>query len=205
MTEQALTDLVQKTFDAVSEVNSKLDTTLTRLDSLESRHVEQVRKQDKDHDAVTSKVEALARDHNALKNEVVAIKASRWMIGGGSLIGGGGLGALLQAMLGGILLAAVVGCSGPSTPPVVYGGMSGRCAADLTLYVESQPLILTINGEGGHQSGGATLVGSVGVEFSGWRLACEGEPDKEPRCDLAPIVAGPGVPASGSFQVDPSY
>lgn len=205
MTEQALTELVQRTFDGVSALNGKFDTLVANHNNLEARHVAQVNKHNEDHRDTAARVGELEKAVNNQALDIATMKAKMGLIGAGSAVGGGGLGWLMNALIGGILVILVAGCSGPEGPPVQYGGLTGRCAADLTLLVGGAPMTLTIDGEGGHKAGGSPLIGHVGVDFMGWRVKCEGKEERAPACRFEPIVAGPGVPADSPFLVDPDY
>lgn len=182
MSEQALTELVQKTFDAVQNANAKLDSMNVSLLNLEGRHVEQVKKQDRDDTAVNRRLDELARDHAALKLDVATLRASRLPIAGGAAVGGGALGALLKLLLGGLLIVAVTGCSGASNYSPRVQGMSGRCAADLALSWGSEPINVHIDAQGTYASGGDALDGVIRLEGAGLVVECVGKPGEPPVC-----------------------
>ena len=88
MPSEALAQLVQKTFDAVSGMSTNLQTLVTKQEENERHRTAQ--------DTRLSKNEA---DIVALRIEIATIKAKSLMMGASTGIGGGGLVYLLSSLL----------------------------------------------------------------------------------------------------------
>ncbi|MCK5446154.1 MAG: hypothetical protein KAI73_11075 [Rhodospirillaceae bacterium] len=185
MPESALIELLQRTFDAVQDMRTDLTTALNNNQAQDSRLTK-----------VETQLGVLLEAHTATRLEVVALKSGRLALGGTSVLGGAGLGQLLQALLGGLVLAALcVSCAGaPNTLTIT--SVSGQCNARVAFDVAGQPAHFDMTGHGSPavDPDPAKLVGMVRLWVGPLYAECKGtETNPTPACNVGLGVAPEGA------------